>query len=163
MRTLIGHSVNRRSFLRGAAALVGALSLPWPTKEEPRDISPPVCPKCGTTMVRYVAGLPGDWDELRRAQGAGEFVWKGSCVVHPDDPKWACARCHRAELEERLAELNSFDYKPGFADPGVRFIPVNETAEEMEKRREETKRRLRSMPRRKLFPLRQPKWDKRRK
>jgi FtsP/CotA-like multicopper oxidase with cupredoxin domain len=38
VRTPIGHSVNRRSFLRGAAALAGALSLPWPTKEEPGHI-----------------------------------------------------------------------------------------------------------------------------
>ena len=104
--------MNRRSFLRGAAAVVGALSLPWTTKKKPGETTPPVCPECGTRKVRYVAGLPGDWDGLRRSQAAGEFVWKGSCVVHPDDPEWARVPCHRAELKKRMAYLG-FDWKWG--------------------------------------------------
>ena len=84
-------------------------------------------------MVRYVAGMPGDWDALGRAQAAGEFIWSGSCCVHPDDPKGACVPCHRAELEKRMADLG-FDWKQGFADPGVRFVLVdraNESARSM--------------------------------
>jgi hypothetical protein len=120
--------MNRRSFLRGAAAVVGALSLPWTTKKKPGETTPPVCPECGTRKVRYVAGLPGDWDGLRRSQAAGEFVWKGSCVVHPDDPEWARVPCHRAELKKRMAYLG-FEWKPGFADPGVRFVRVDRANE----------------------------------
>ena len=66
--------------------------------------TPPVCAKCGATMVRFMVGLPINFDEMHRAVAAGEVVWKGTCLADPSDPEWACAQCRRAELEKLLAE-----------------------------------------------------------
>lgn len=67
-------------------------------------MTPPTCDKCGATMVRFVVGLPRDFDAMHRAVAAGEVVWKGTCLADPSDPEWACAQCRRAELEKALAE-----------------------------------------------------------
>ncbi len=53
-------------------------------------MNPPICPRCGATMMSIVYGYPGP--DLVEAAERGEVIL-GGCIIEPGQAEWACRIC----------------------------------------------------------------------